>query len=278
MIRRWLISVLRRFPILYAGIRGAYSYHEISRPARPTPFGFRFAGPPLMESGEFEPDETMQLRSLLENAEVFINIGANVGYYACQARQMGKRVVAIEPLEQNVQLLQRNILENGWRDVEVIPVALSNQIGLEPLYGGGMAASLITGWAGSSPVHFRMVPVNTLDNLLSDRFPRERLLFLIDVEGFELNVLRGAVRQLSHRPSPVWFIEICINEHQPGKTQINPNLIETFEIFWQHGYTASKAGCEFGSITRDDVNNWAKGENLPITHNFLFTVPEAAND
>ena len=271
------MSVLRRFPVLYAGIRGAYSYREISRPPKPTPFGFRFAGPPLMEIGEFERDETIQLRSLLENAEVFINIGANVGYYVCHARQMGKRVVAIEPLEQNVQLLERNLLANDWRDVEVLPVALGNQIGLEPLYGGGTAASLVSGWAGSSPQHFRIVPVTTLDNLLGDRLSGENLLLLIDVEGFELNVLKGAIRQLSHRPAPVWFIEICINEHQPGQTLINPDLIETFEIFWQNGYTASKAGCEAGFVSREDVNRWANGQDLPITHNFLFTHPEMAN-
>lgn len=277
MIHRFLINLLARFPLLYSALRGAYSYRELSHPAKPTSFGFKFSGLPSMERGEFEPDETRQLRTLLESAEVFVNIGANVGYYVCHARQLGKQVVAIEPLEQNVQKLQRNLLANGWRDVEVVPVALGEGIGLEPLYGGGTGASLITGWAGSSPRHFRMVPVNKLDNLLGDRFSGRNLLFLIDVEGFELNVLRGAVRQFSRRPAPVWFIEICINEHQPGSDRINPNLMETFEIFWRHGYTAVKAGGESGPVSRDDVKQWMKGENVPKTHNFVFKAADPSN-
>jgi FkbM family methyltransferase len=274
MIRSWLLSVLQRFPTIYAGLRGAHSYREVSRKSTPTPFGFNFAGPNAMKNGEFEPDETGQLRDLLESADVFVNVGANVGYYVCHARHLGKKVVAIEPLEQNVQLLQRNLLANGWRDVEVFPLALGDRIGLEPLYGGGTAASLVSGWAGSSPRHFRMVPVTTLDNLLGDRFVGERILFLIDVEGFELPVLRGAIRQFTHRPAPAWFIEICIDEHQPGETQINPDLVSTFEVFWEHGYAAARAGCESGHVTRDDVERWAMGRDLPATHNFLFTFTE----
>lgn len=228
-----------------------------------------------MESGEFEPEETKQVCTLLREAAVFVNVGANTGYYVCHARKLGKRVLAVEPLDQNVQLLQRNLIANGWNDVEVLPVALGDHVGLEKLYGGGTAASLVVGWAGAPTTHYRVVPVTTLDHLLGDRFAGEKMLILIDVEGFEVNVLRGAARQLARRPAPVWFVEICLDEHQPQGATVNPDLQATFELFWQHGYTAHKAGCESGPVTTEDVSDWAAGQNLPRTHNFMFQAGEA---
>ena len=142
------------------------------------------------------------------------------------------------------------------------------------LYGGGTAASFVPGWAGASKEHYRLSPVTTLDNILADRFEGQRILFLIDVEGFELNVLRGAGRQIARNPPPVYFIEICIAEHQPGGVQINPDLINTFEFFWDSGYYAEKCGCESGDVSKTDVEMWSKGDNLPKTHNFLFRQRE----
>ncbi len=275
MMRERLMSLLRRCPTLYAALRGAYGHRQVSRPATVTPFGFKLAGLPAMERGEFEPEETKQVCTLLSEVEVFVNVGANVGYYVCHARRHGKRVIAVEPLDQNVQVLQRNLLANGWTDVEVLPVALGDHVGLEKLYGGGTAASLVAGWAGAPAAHYRMVPVTTLDHLLGDRFAGERLLILIDVEGFELNVLHGAVRQLTRRPAPVWFVEICLDEHQPQGAKVNPYLQSIFELFWQHGYEAHKVGCESGPVTSEDVRDWAVGRDLPRTHNFLFRADEA---
>ncbi len=270
MISRIILPLLRRFPTLYAAVRGASAHRAVSRLPVETPLGFKMCGLRQMETGEFEPDETRQVAALLHEATVLVNIGANTGYYVCLARKAGAKVVAIEPLDQNVQILQRNVMANGWNDVEIFPVGLGDRVDVLKLYGGGTAASLIEGWAGASREYYRLVPVSTLDIVLGDRFAGEKILILMDVEGFELNVLRGALRQFTRKPSPVWFIEVCIDEHQPNGVRINPNLIETFGMFWRHGYRAEKAGSESGAVSEADVRAWAAGNQLPKTHNFIF--------
>lgn len=271
VFKNMIASLLRRFPLLHAAARGANIHRIVSRQPVKTPLGFRFAGPSAMENGSFEPQETKLINQLLERVEVFVNIGANTGYYVCLARSRGtSSVVAIEPLEQNVQLLQRNIKANDWDDVEILPVGLGSKVNLLKLYGGGTAASFIPGWAGAHSEVYRLVPVTTLDNVLSNRFLGKRLLIVMDVEGFELQVLQGAILQLARNPAPIWFVEICMSEHQPNGVKINPAVRATFELFEKHGYRAQLASDEASEVRRENWLDWSEGRNLPSTHNFLF--------
>jgi len=269
MFYKIALKTLKKLPFLYAALQGAFNFREINRSPVVTPFGFKMSGLSAMECGKFEPDETSLTMTLLKGVDVFVNAGANTGYYVCLARKMGVNVIAFEPLDRNVQILQRNILANGWDDVEIHPVGLGDSVALLKLYGGGTGASLVEGWAGADN-NYRIVPVNKMDNILADRISGKKALILIDVEGYELNLLRGATRQLASSPSPLWLVEICINQHQPKGTVINPNLLETFEIFWRNGYQAERFGSESGVVSNSEVIKWSTGKNLPLTHNFLF--------
>ncbi len=120
-----------------------------------TPLGFKLTSGfhpayELMRTGKFEIEETAIISKLLSQADYFIDIGANLGYYTCLALQSGKPVVAFEPQQQNLQCLFKNLIANGWRDkAEVFPLALSENPGLLTLYGAsGPSASLVKNWAG----------------------------------------------------------------------------------------------------------------------------------
>lgn len=266
----FISKLFRRFPSFHAAVKAFYTRRLVLESPAEHPRGFKLLGPQSMRNGTFEPHETSQLVDLLKNASVFVNVGANIGYYVCVARSCGVQVVAIEPLDRNIQILKRNLDLNSWLDVELFPLGLGAQPSVERIYGGGTAASFVPGWAGAKTDSYDLVPVNTLDNLIFNRFSGERMLILIDVEGFELNVLAGGDLLLQRNPSPVWFIEICINEHQPEQGAINPNLRRTFESFWRHGYTAEMAGNASGAVVESDVDDWMAGKNLPNTHNFIF--------
>jgi len=219
-----------------------------------TPFGFRFGGHSEMQAGRFEPDEVELINRELQSATGFIDIGANVGYYVCIARHQGKHVLAFEPVSDNLAHLYANIEANGWSDVEVFPLGLSDAPGIATIYNGATAASLLPGWAGSSNNVHQTIALSTLDIILGVRFAGQSLVIKIDVEGAEYTVLKGAMQTLARQPAPAWLVEICLTEHHPGGR--NPHYLSTFEMFWEHGYSAWTVGALPRKIEKADVERW----------------------
>jgi FkbM family methyltransferase len=240
-----------------------------------TPFGFKmvsrnYIANRMMMKGIFEMEEVELIKSTLKDSDVFVDVGANIGLYTCIARSLGKQAVAFEPQPHNLECLYTNLNNNNWQDTEVFPLGLSNKPGLLTLYGAsGPSASLVSGWAGYSTQFKRIIPVNTLDTVLGDRFENKKLFIKIDVEGAEHNVLMGAVRTLSMIPRPTWFIEVCFDEFHPGA--MNPHYEATFALFWKHGYEVRMANKEFTLITPGDIKSWvARKHSIPNHFNYLF--------
>lgn len=140
-----------------------------------TPFGFRLSGDKSMEIGSFEPEESEMIMDRLVDTDVFVDVGANVGFYSCLARSRGKRVISVEPHSMNIRALFRNIELNSWKDIEVWPIGLADSPGSMTLWGGGTGASLVMGWAGISTSWKQTIAVNTIDNILGNRFRGNRL-------------------------------------------------------------------------------------------------------
>jgi FkbM family methyltransferase len=203
----------------------------------PTAYGVKLMGHAGMEAGMFEREETELARRLLEDADVFVDVGANIGLYTCLARAARRTVIAVEPLQRNLDYLYANLRANGFDDVEVFPVGLAQAPGLATLFGGSTGASLIRGWADAPAPLARTIPLSTLDTLLGDRFSGRRLLIKIDVEGAELGVLRGAARTLARVPAPVWLVEISRGELHPDR--VNADRRAAFQVFDDAGYAAS---------------------------------------
>lgn len=241
-----------------------------------TPLGFKLTSGlhpayELMRIGQFEVEETAIIIKVLPHVDVFVDIGANLGYYTCLALQSGKTVVAFEPQQQNLQCLFQNITANGWEDnAEVFPLALSERPGLLTLYGAsGPSASLIQNWAGYSSRFKKTVPVSTLDNVLMGRFIDKQLFIKVDVEGAEFQVLKGALKTLDITPKPIWLLEVCLEEFHPDGT--NPDFQEIFGLFGNHGYKAYTATEPPKLVTINDVNSWVEKEHAGSgTFNYVF--------
>jgi FkbM family methyltransferase len=265
-------DVVKKFPRVANLLRRARDARLATLRTKPTPYGFVFAGPVGMMDGTFEPVETRLVTELLRDVDVFINVGANVGYYVCHALSQGKAVVAVEPMRANLACMYRNLQANGWtQGVEVLPIALSDSPGIVEMYGSGTGASLIAGWAGAPGTVSEVVPCSTLDAIAGRRFEGRRLLILADVEGAELSLLKGAARVLRCDPAPVWMIEINVAEHHPGGTKFNPALVETFNFFWESGYEAWTAEVAPRRVNASEVEVAAKTHRDTLgVHNFIF--------
>ena len=245
-----------------------------------TPLGFKLSSGvhpayALMRKGTFEVDETRLLTRLLENADVLVDVGANLGYYTLIALKMGKRVVAFEPQPRNLNALFHNITVNGWQDrAEVFPLALSDRPGLLTLFGAsGPSASLVKGWASYSASFRQTVAVSTMDSVIGGgRFAHKHLVVKIDVEGAEYAVLKGAVETLQSKIAPVWVVEICLDEYHPHGA--NPNFLATFNLFFDNGYEAFTATDEPVAVSRGEAMTWAsQGSARSGAFNYLFVKP-----
>lgn len=270
MIRKIIKPIFNKFPALIAFFRNSRDLLDQNSSPKATPWGFTLAGNDAMSSGTFEPQETVIFNKMLEEVDVFVNVGANIGYYCCHALKQNKTVIAVEPISRNVHYLLKNLKNNGWeKKAEVFPVALGAETNILQIYGGNTGASLIPGWASIPDNYVSQVPVLTLDRLLGDRIKGKKSLILVDIEGAELMMLQGASLTLKSDPRPIWMMEITTTEHQPNGI-MNPNFIKTFDVFFENGYDAYTDDAENIKIDKKYVEAVASNQQQIKTHNFIF--------
>ncbi|MBF0434242.1 MAG: FkbM family methyltransferase [Magnetococcales bacterium] len=273
MINKIIKQLVEEFPKLAQFYRSSRDQMDRNQPAIRTPWGFKFSGHVAMAQGKFEPEETEIIRKLLRDVDIFVNIGANVGYYCCHALSMGKPVIAIEPIARNLHYLMRNIQENGWSEsVQIFPVALGAKANIMKMWGGSTGASMVKGWAEIPESYVTQVPVLTLDCILQGNtlVDGKRVLMLVDVEGAEYALLQGAAQSLCLEPRPIWMVEIGSTMHQPEGVKVNPHLVPTFEMFFKQGYVATTADSVQVSVDSKYVHAVSEGTSEFSTHNFLF--------
>ena len=160
------------------------------------------------------------------------NIGACVGTYSLMAAARGADVCAFEPLPVNTEALQRNISLNDLQDkITIFSVALGSQVEMKPFYlSEGLGTVAGYGFLSLKPRQSLnasiRVPVFPLD-LIAKAAPRLPTHMLIDVEGAELEVLKGAEDLIFRSPIESMLIEvqsdtesevISFMEHQDFRT------------------------------------------------------------
>jgi len=269
---RFLKPIVEKFP-------NVANYYRYSRDAKMLRrevlfrenLGFFFNGMSAMEDGKFEPDETNIFEKIISNYDVFVNIGANTGYYVCKALKKEICTIAFEPNQLNVNILLRNIKANNFdADFQLFPIALSDELGVLPLYGASTGASLVEGWAGQ--MSNTLVPISSFDSTALPLTEGKKCFVMIDIEGAELGCLKGANSLLRSDTNNDFLIEICVNEHQPEGTIINPKLFETFELIYSYGYVGYTIGTKLRKVELSEVKKilFTNIDTLGV-HNFLFT-------
>jgi FkbM family methyltransferase len=125
----------------------------------------------------------------------FLDIGAHVGYYSAYLSPCVRRVWAFEPDPRNVSSLRSNASLAG--NVEVVESAVSSRDGFASLRvgQGSEVSSLVEDAAGERALN---VKVTTIDSFVAARPDIDVGLVKTDVEGHDLEALRGMHSVVDH--------------------------------------------------------------------------------
>lgn len=171
----------------------------------------------------------------LSNGQVFVDIGAYVGYYSIYAsKKVGKNgtVIAIEPHPKNFKMLLINT--RGLNNVIPINTAIWSEDTTAKLYlGQGMALhSLVYASEGG----YIKVKALMLDSLIRElNIPRVDVV-KIDTEGAELEVLKGARSTLKFLKS------LLIEIHGKNPEEFKKAEKTIAEFLRSYGFSVEKQG------------------------------------
>lgn len=153
-------------------------------------------------------------RVLAQKQGTFIDVGVNVGQTLLSVLSIdpSRPYVGFEPQIACAFFVDQFISDNGLSHVQVISMALSEADGLLPLYSNRICDDMAS-LQGNPQVdgqdrHMcRMVPVRKGDAAIADLGLDAIAAIKIDVEGAELQVLRGLMQTLAkYRPAVLFEV------------------------------------------------------------------------
>ncbi len=178
----------------------------------------------FLSGGHYEEDNLAVLLSFVDEDTVFVDVGANLGFFSLRVAQRLRdgrghgRVLAFEPQTRVADLLHHTIHINGLRQqVELKRVALSDHAGVADFevpvghLGGAHVVTDPTWVHPDGPTEWRKVQLHAFDQIVPSDFKFD--LVKIDVEGYELQVLRGMRDTLARSPRAGVLFEKMVRNH-----------------------------------------------------------------
>ena len=259
-----LRSYIRYFPVasgkerLWLRVVDKYlAWHSYEFVAR-TSFGQRVEGNTrdmiqqyLYYFGEWEPDLTAWIRTRLAPGDVFVDVGANIGYYALLgAATVGPSggVVAIEASPTIFRQLQSNLARNRAQNVRAVNVAAADRRGTLQLFRGpdhNVGQSTLIAGGGYEPDV--MVEAAPLTEILTPPELAGTRLIKIDVEGAEWAVLQGlgATTLTGCRAN----LELIVELHPQYLAQQGRRAEEVVDLLGQAGFHAYRLESSYWPFT-----------------------------
>lgn len=160
----------------------------------------------IFAEGVWEPEETEFIEKSLRPGMVFVDIGANIGYYSVIASSLVGRkgtVFAFEPDPKNFALLERNVAENQCQNVITVQKAVAAATRQLFLYRSsdnyGDDRTYEPGDTNVRPRRLRPSPVAvggvSLDEYLASR-PTIVDFVKMDIQGSEYDAFAGMRKTL----------------------------------------------------------------------------------
>ncbi|HLP86296.1 MAG TPA: FkbM family methyltransferase [Candidatus Paceibacterota bacterium] len=188
--------------------------------------------------GVHEKNSTREVKNIITKGMNILEVGANIGYYALLETSLAGEtghLYAMEPSPYNFDLLTKNLELNGLKNYDLYKLAAGSQ--------EGKAKFLLSGRSNLSTFIEREdltgeevdVDVVKLDNFLVGK----KVDFIrMDVEGYELEILKGAEISLSTGKKPKYFF---IEVHSELLHKKNSSAKEVVEFLGKYGYDIHKS-------------------------------------
>lgn len=153
----------------------------------------------LTTHGLHEEGMVNTLEKFLAPGCCFVDLGANEGYFSIiGARLCGPtgRVIAIEPQNRLLRVIEENIRQNASPSVTLVHAAVGDKAGMAVMH---LTASTNTGGSGferrsNYKLPTQEVSMLTLEQLLDAHSVAKVDLMKVDIEGFEYEALLGSPR------------------------------------------------------------------------------------
>jgi len=184
-----------------------------------------------------EPINTKIISKLLKKGMTCIDIGGNIGYYVLLERKLvGKegKIIAIEPLQQNFDYLKKNISLQNVDNIITFNFACGDKDGKAKFFINKKSNGCQVIRDGAEPPNpskgkISEVLVRRLDSIVEE-LKLDRVDFIrMDVEGYELHILRGLKKTLEiFKP----IISLELHKRQLG----NDGICEFFQLMKELNY------------------------------------------
>jgi FkbM family methyltransferase len=189
------------------------------------------------------------LRQLLRPGDRVLDLGAHIGTVSLAAAALGCEVAAVEPDARNAALLRASADYNGFDQLQVIEMAVSDHAGNIEFSPRGPFGHIATAATNLPSIRVRTI---TVDDLLTELGWQHVDFVKMDIEGSELAALRGMKGLLSQPDAPPVHYE-C-NAHTLGFYDSTPTLLKA--AFEEYGYRSYEAnGSQRVPVRSGDVQS-----------------------
>jgi FkbM family methyltransferase len=170
----------------------------------------------FLERGSFEGLEQVFLWLYLRPGDTFFDCGSHVGLFSAVAnRIVGQEgsIVGFDPNPVCFELYRNNLEELGCENLLALNVGLSSHDDTADLFLGKPGMSAYTTFASGATEHSEIgletikVTQRSLDSIIDEYSISHIHLAKLDVEGWEINVLKGAEKSIFAGLFPVWMVE-----------------------------------------------------------------------
>jgi FkbM family methyltransferase len=212
-------------------------------------FGFK-----LISDNAYEPQTTESILSLLREGDVFVDLGANEGYFSVLAsKKVGRsgKVFSIEPQERLWPVLAKNFSQNNCTNCQLVPFGVGEtaaeiDVVLSPSLNSGQS-SMVKGqsFLGSRKIAKKVrsfywqkqkMKIKPFDEICDTYGLTEIKLIKVDIEGYEFIALRSAKRMLQNRKIKNLLIEF----HPEQLKELNESEAQIVAYLQTLGYQQSK--------------------------------------